>query len=94
MVVSVLRIPCSPLSEPHVPHLQLVFIFCVMPCRSVTSKPAVLGAATILRQCDGPAEMLQELETASLQISQTPEWKALEDHVTEIEQTYGPTCMS
>jgi hypothetical protein len=30
---------------------------------------------------------LQELETASLQISQTPEWKALEDHVTEIERT-------
>ncbi|CAL5218666.1 g372 [Coccomyxa viridis] len=29
-----------------------------------------------------------ELETASLQISQTPEWKALEDHVTEIEQTH------
>lgn len=30
----------------------------------------------------------QELETASLQISQTPEWKALEDHVAEIETTY------
>ncbi|BDA44166.1 Glucose-6-phosphate isomerase, cytosolic 1 [Coccomyxa sp. Obi] len=29
-----------------------------------------------------------ELETSSLQISQTPEWKALEDHVTEIEKTH------
>ncbi|CAK0773032.1 hypothetical protein CVIRNUC_004023 [Coccomyxa viridis] len=29
-----------------------------------------------------------ELETASLQISQTPEWKTLEDHVTEIERLH------
>ena len=39
------------------------------------------------RSGDQDGACWQELETASLQISQTPEWKALEDHVTEIERT-------
>ena len=40
----------------------------------------------LLTSCWG-AQQMQEIEESTTQIHTTPEWKALEDHVTEIERT-------
>jgi hypothetical protein len=39
------------------------------------------------KRCLWSAQQMQEIEDSGTQISTTPEWKALEDHVTEIERT-------